>query len=135
MDTANRNDQPHPNPRRSLWIVLCLVAAALLFIPIIAYTSAEHSTSNVEDAPRLSVTNPALESLLQVVNPDQLIDIIIYMKTTANLEALDLPARKHERRRLVVNTLKEVAASSQAPILDQLDLLVTDGAVVSYRIQ
>ncbi|MGB3714140.1 MAG: S8 family serine peptidase [Candidatus Promineifilaceae bacterium] len=132
--TVKVSDLRNPGPKRALWIVVCSVASALMLLPLFAYTSQAPEVATSVIDPIQSVMDPAIEKLLVKGEADSPIDVIIYMENKADLEELTLPEDRSERRHLVVKALQDVATYSQAPLLEQLDLLAADGAVSSYRV-
>ncbi|HET6445820.1 MAG TPA: S8 family serine peptidase [candidate division Zixibacteria bacterium] len=124
----------NPGPVRAVWIATSLFAAALILTPLLGFTARASRVSIPENGPIYSVLDPDLEELLGEADDEKIVDFLIYMEAEADLEALELPVDQVERKKAVVNELKEVAAGSQSRLIQQLERLVGTGDIISYRV-
>jgi len=119
---------------RVFWLGVCFVLSATSLLYIFAYAGNSSNSASIVGAPPHSILEPQFTEPFMSDDDDHMVDFLIYMKARANLDALNLPGGKVARRNIVINSLKNAAAQSQNQILNELELLTTQGVVSSYRI-
>ena len=75
----------------------------------------------------------ALQTALPSLSPDGTLRFIVYLNEQATLSEASLPLEKVARRQAVIDTLQDVAAASQAPLLPFLDQLKANSQVSTYQ--
>lgn len=77
-------------------------------------------------------TAPQFEDLLPADAANDL-DVILYLRQSADLENLSRTSDKVARRRELISRLQTVAADTQGPVIEELDRLRSAGLVRHYR--
>ena len=126
--------------RRWLVVIVCIFTALLtlgllLRAPAIAQTSTINPAAPASQ-PLSDVTGKidnALRAELVQRAPDEMVQVIVYLRQTAVLPSPSLSATTTAHRAAVIASLQQTAVSAQAPLRRQLDTWQQDGQVTTYR--
>ncbi len=120
--------------KRIGWLSLSLVTA-LIFLGAL-FSLPNHVFGSPSSFPNLIQSDPKIDDALieaiESAQPSQEIRYIAYFASETSLDLDSLPLKDDARRPIIVSRLKETAASSQATLLKQLDVLKLEGHISNY---